>query len=172
MDMRFNVSDLQKKLMELGIDGIGLYLIDKGVDWLRMAGYSFIEKNLKQYSRGAILTLLGLADAFIPDIKRLPYIGDWLGLAGKYGVMELIKQAVDKPPYCIADDANTIHCYNFNSTNVKVAIDGNELTSGTDYTVSGTAEDFAINLSTALSSGEHEIRVADEKKAFWGKIKV
>jgi len=163
---------IQKRLFDEIVDGLGLYGMEKGVDYLRKALYTSIERNLKQYSKGAIMVGISLVDLAFPQVKRIPYVGDWLDIVGRVGVKEIVRQAVDKPPYCVATDANTIHCYNFESTSVSVAIDGKELTSGTDFTVSGTAEDMTINLTNALSSGEHDLRVADTKKSWYGKIKV
>ena len=172
MAMRPELRDIQRRVIDLLVDGGAMYVGDKVADWIRMQFYTSIEKNLKQYSKGAIKAGISLIDLVFPRIRETPYIGDALGLIGRDGMKEVIMGFVDKPPYCVADDANTIHCYNFYSTNVKVAIDGSELTLNTDFTVSGTAEDFTISLATALASGEHEVRVADEKKAWYGKVKV
>jgi len=171
--MALRAEEIQKRLFDELVDGIGLYGVDKVADWIRMSLYTSIEKNIKQYSKGAIKVALSMIDYIFPKIREMPYIGDWLGLAGRDGIKEIAKHFIDKPPYCVAEDSNTIHCYNFEDlTTLSVAIDGSELTKDTDYTVSGTADDFTISLATALSSGEHDLRVADSKVAFYGKIKV
>ena len=173
MSMRPQLQDIQKRIIDLAVDGAVMYGGDKGADWIRMQFYTSLEKSLKQYTKGAIKVALSLVDLVFPQVRKIPYVGDGLGLIGRDGVKEIIAGFVDKPPYCVAEDSNTIHCYNFEDlTTLSVAIDGSELTKDTDYTVSGTADDFTIALSTALSSGEHDLRVADSKVAFYGKIKV
>jgi len=164
---------LQKRILDLAVDGAVMYGGDKVADWIRMQFYTSLEKSLKQYGKGAIKVGISLIDLAFPQVRKVPYLGDALGLIGRDGVKEIIAGFVDKPPYCVAEDSNTIHCYNFEDlTTISVAIDGSELTKDTDYTVSGTADDFTIALSTALSSGEHDLRVADSKVAFYGKVKV
>lgn len=170
--MSVDMRSVQRKLVNQTVDGIGLYIIEKGLDKLRLSAYE-IEKNLKQYSKPALMIGVSLVDVIYPQINRMPYFGDWFELTGKVGVKEAIKQIVDKPAYVVADDANTLHGYNFdNLTNLEVWVDGTKLASGTDYTVTGTASDFTISLTNPLASGEHDVVITDGKKAFEGKIKV
>lgn len=169
MAQRIDVRDIQKRLLDMGTDGVGLYIMEKAVGFIRTKAYT-IERNLKQYSEGVVKVGLSMIDIIIPSIKKTPYIGDWLELLGRVGVRDIIKQFVDKQPYVVADDVNTLHCYNFNDINsIVVYIDGTELT---DYTVSGTADDFIISLTNALASGEHDVLIADNKVAWFGKVVV
>lgn len=171
--MSFDMERIRARLLDELVDGIGLYLGDKAQEYVRRYFYDMIEKNLKQYSKGAILVGMSLLDQIFPQVSEIKYIGDWLGLWGRLGVKDIISQVVDKPPYCLAEDSNTIHCFNFaDLSTLDVAIDGTKLTANTDYTVSGTESDFTISLANALASGEHDIRVADSRVAFYGKIKV
>lgn len=168
-----DITRIQRKLLDEVVDGAIMYVGDKIADYIRMNFYDTVEKSLKQYSKGVIKVAVSLADILFPDIRKLPYIGDSLGLIGRNGVQDIIREFIDKPPYCIAEDSNTIHCYNFEDiASLKVAINGTELNADTDYTVSGTPDDFTISLVNPLSSGEHDVRVTDSKVAWYGKVKV
>jgi len=163
------MQNLQKKIMDLGIDGIGLYAGDKLTETIRDFTYSFIDKNLGIYSDGAVKILLSMLDLVVPQISTMPYVGDWLELWGRDGVRSVVKAVVDKPTYCRADDSNTLHCYNFDALPTAIYIDGNAVSG---YTTSGTPDDFTISLPSPLSSGKHDLMVAGKKKAFYGWVKV
>ncbi len=157
---------IKSKVINLGVDGVGLYLGQRLAESIR----PYIVKQAKQYSDAVVKILVSMVDLAVPRVSEMPYVGDWLELWGKDGVRDVIRNVVDKPPFCLADDANTIHCYNFDTTSVTVKIDGN--TPSPAPTVSGTADDFTINLASALSSGGHDLVVAGNRVAFSGKIHV
>jgi len=157
---------LKSKAFNLAIDGAGLYIGQKVAEYLR----PYLVKQTKQYSDAVVKILASMVDMVFPRVSEVPYVGDWLELWGKDGVRDVIRNMVDKPPFCLADDANTIHCYNFDTTSVTVKIDGQA--PATAPTISGTAEDFTIDLASPLSSGAHDLMVAGNKVAFSGKIYV
>jgi len=164
--------ELQTKLLDELVDGVGLYAGDKLADIIRDFGYSFVDKNLGIWSKGALKVGISLIDTILPTIKGIPYVGDWLGLWGRDGVRDIATAFIDKPAYCRANDANTIECFNFDELATAVYIDGNTLTKDTDYTLSGTADDFTISLKTPLTTGKHDLVVVGKKKAFSGWVKV
>ncbi len=159
------MDELQKRLLDLAIDGAGMYISHRIVDYIR----PYTKTTLKQYNDGVIKVMLSLADLVFPQIRQIPYAGDWLGLWGRAGVDDIIKVFVDKPTDCWAEDANTVKCINFDTKSVTVKIDG---TSVTPSSIDGTAEEFAIHLAVALSTGAHDLIVVGDKKAFSGKIYV
>jgi hypothetical protein len=166
--MSVRVEDLQKRLIDLGIDGVGIYGMNKAVDMLKEATYKYTVVNLKQYTDGAIKVGVSLIDLFIPQVKQLPYVGDWLGLLGRIGVSDALKVIIDKPTFCYAKDENTIICYNFDTTVVSVKIDGSTVTP----TISGTAEELTLSLPSPLSTGKHDLVVVGNKVSWAGKIVV
>jgi hypothetical protein len=165
--MSFN-RDITKRLMDLAVDGIGLYTSKKIVESMK----PYTVKTLKQYNDPALKIAMSLADLVFPQIRGIPYLGDWLGLWGKAGINEFIELMIDKPPVCYALDSNTIECVNFDELPTVVKINGTEKTAETDYTIEGTADSFKIALTTALSSGTYDLVVVGKSKAFAGKIYV
>jgi len=166
--MAIRTEELTKKLSDLAIDGLGLYISKK----MSELSKQYVVKYLKQYSEGAVKVGVSLIDLFIPKIKEIPYLGDWLGLWGRRGVEDILVTVIDKPAFCYAEDENTIICYNFDTLDVIVKIDGVQKTKDTDYSISGTAEEFTISLKTPLTKGAHDLLVAGKIKAFAGKIYV
>jgi hypothetical protein len=162
--MSIRYEELSKRLMDLVIDGAGLYAGKKIIDFTK----PYTKKTLKQYNDGAIKIAISMADLVLPQIRQFPYVGDWLALWGRDGVNDVIKLFVDKPADCWAEDANTIKCINFDVTVVSVKIDGTTVTP----TISGTAEELTLHLSSPLSSGAHDLLVAGNKVAWSGKIYV
>jgi len=163
--MSFDINRLYKRVLDEAVDGLGLYLVKKGIEVLK----PYTVKTLKQYNDPAIKIGLSMIDVFLPVVSAVPYVGDWLGLAGREGMKELIETLVDKPPTCFAEDSNTIHCLNFDTTTVTVKIDGEAVE---NFATEGTADDFKILLTTALSSGAHDLVVVGNKTAFSDKIYV
>ena len=163
--MSIKTEELTKRILDMAIDGIGLYIGKKAVEYARQ----YTIKTLKEYNDPALKIGVSMLDLVIPKVKELPYIGDWLALYGRDGMRDLLVTVIDKPPICYATDQNTIHCSNFDTTSVIIKIDG---TARTDFTVSGTADSFDINLSAALSSGAHDLAVMGNKVAWSGKIYV
>ena len=164
------LEDIQKRLLDMGIDGTGMYIFDRGARVVPVKVYQ-IRKALKGYDKGVLKVGISLVDYIMPKLRETPYIGDWLGLVGRDGVKDILRTALEKPAVVIADDANTLHAYNFNSTTIKLFIDGQEI-ADTDYTVQGDPNDFTISLKNPLSGGEHTVIVTDGTKAFEGKVKV
>ncbi|MEM4676099.1 MAG: hypothetical protein QXM12_07405 [Nitrososphaerota archaeon] len=162
--MSVRLEDVQKKLMEMAVDGIGLYIVDKVVEFLK----PYTQRTLKQYTEPAVKLGLSLIDVVIPQIREAPYVGDWLELWGKSGVRDAIRTLVDKPATCWAEDQNTITCVNFDTTDVVVKINGQPVT----FTVDGTKDEFRIHLSTPLSAGAYDLVVVGNARAFSGKIYV
>lgn len=159
------VAELQKRLMDLVVDGFGMYAGKKVVDFTKQ----YTVKVLKQYNDPVVKVGISLIDLVIPTIRTVPYIGDWLALWGRDGVRDAAVLLVDKPPICWADDANTMHCINFDVMTVTVKIDGSAVTPSA---ISGTPDDFTISLATALSAGAHDLVVVGNKVAWSGKIYV
>jgi hypothetical protein len=166
--MSVRVEELQKRLLDLGIDGVGIYGMNKVVEMLKEATYKYTVVNLRQYTDPAVKIGVSLIDLFIPQIKQLPYVGDWLGLLGRVGVSDALKVVIDKPAFCYAKDGNTIVCYNFDTTVVSVKIDGTTVTP----TISGTAEELTLSLPSPLSAGKHDLVVTGNKVAWSGRIVV
>jgi hypothetical protein len=166
--MSVRVEELQKRLLDLGIDGVGIYGMNKVVEMLKEATYKYTVVNLRQYTDPTVKIGVSLIDLFIPQIKQLPYVGDWLGLLGRIGVSDALKVVIDKPAFCYAKDENTIMCYNFDTTSVTVKVDGSAVTP----TISGTAEELTISLPSPLSAGKHDLVVTGNKVSWAGKIVV
>jgi len=166
--MSIKTEELTKRLMDMAVDGIGLYIGKKAVEY----GRQYTIKTLKEYNDPAVKILVSMLDLAIPKIKEMPYLGDWLALYGRDGMRDLLVVVIDKPPICYATDPNTIHCVNFDTTSVSIKIDGTAMTVNTDYTISGTADSFDILLKTALSSGAHDLVIMGDKVAWSGKIYV
>ncbi|MEM1830782.1 MAG: hypothetical protein QXJ97_04530 [Desulfurococcaceae archaeon] len=162
--MAVRLEDLQKKIMDLIIDGGGLYLGDKIVEFIK----PYTVKTLKQYNDAVIKIGLSLLDLVFPQVKETPYIGDWIGLWGRSGVKDAVRLFIDKPALCWALDANTIECINFDTVSVSVKINGQAV----QFTTEGSAEHFKIHLQTALSAGAYDLVVVGNTKAFSGKIYV
>ncbi|MEM4827207.1 MAG: hypothetical protein QXK07_04115 [Desulfurococcaceae archaeon] len=162
--MAVRVEELQKKIVDLAIDGVGIYLGDKIVEFAK----PYTVKTLKQYNDAVVKIGLSMLDMVFPRIRDIPYLGDWLGLWGRTGVNDAIKLFVDKPALCWALDANTIECINFDTTAISVKINGQAV----QFTVEGSADYFKIHLATPLSSGAYDLIVVGNTKAFSGKIYV
>jgi hypothetical protein len=88
--------EITKRLMDLAVDGVGIYIGDKAVEFVK----PYTKRTLKKYNDGAVKVLASLLDLAIPKVKELPYIGDWLGLIGRVGVRDVIRTVVDKPADC------------------------------------------------------------------------
>ena len=166
--MAIKTEELTKRLMDMAVDGIGLYIGKKASDYVKQ----YIVKYTKQYSDGVFKVGVSMLDLVFPKIKEIPYLGDWLALWGRRGVEDVLVAVIDKPVFCYASDANTIICYNLDTTDPIVIIDGVKMTKDTDYSVSGTAEELTISLKTALSAGAHDLVVAGLRVSFAGKIYV
>jgi hypothetical protein len=84
--MATTIEEIQKRLMDLAVDGIGLYIAKKATEFVR----PYIVKTLRQYSDGAFKLAMSLADLVFPRIKEIPYLGDWLSLWGRRGVEDIL----------------------------------------------------------------------------------
>lgn len=166
--MSLDINRIYKRLLDEAIDGVGLYLVKKVTEYAK----PYTVKTLKQYNDPAVKIGLSIIDVFLPQLTSMPYIGDWSALAGREGMKELIEVFVDKPSLCFGEDANTIHCVNFDTTSVIVKIDGAQLQPNTDYTIDGTADDFKIMLTNTLTGGAHDVMIAGDKVSFSGKVYV
>jgi len=154
---------LVEKLKGAVIGGLSLYLANDFIPkYIRKAGYTFIRKNLKEHAPLLEKTGVALAVQMVmPEQYEESIISDIVDLMGLGGVADVVAFYVDKKAECILIDANTIECKNFDDlANAIVIIDGTQLTSGTDYTVSGEQ----IQLTNALASGDHTIIVIDGTK--------
>ena len=160
--------ELTKRLLDEVIDGLGLYAGRKAIEYINKALYKQLVVNLKQYSSPAIKIGLSMIDMFIPQIKQIQYIGDWLGLWGRDGMSEIVTNVVDKPEFCYASDSNTIMCYNFDTTKVSLKIDG----ASVEPSVSGTPEELTLSLPSPMGAGKHDVLVAGDKVAWHGKVVV
>ena len=166
--MAIKTEELTKRLMDLAVDGIGLYIGRKASDYVK----PYLVKTTKQYSDGAFKIGVSMLDLVFPKIKEIPYLGDWLALWGRRGVEDVLVALIDKQAFCYAQDANTLICLNLDTTDPVIFIDGVKKAKDTDYSVSGTAEELTINLRTALSAGAHDLVVAGLRVSFSGKIYV
>ncbi|MEM4675231.1 MAG: hypothetical protein QXM12_02965 [Nitrososphaerota archaeon] len=162
--MAVRMEELQKKLIDMLVDGAGIYIGDKIVEFAK----PYTVKTLKQYNDAVVKIGLSMLDLVFPQLKEAPYIGDWLGLWGRTGVRDAVRLFIDKPPVCWALDANTIECVNFDTISVSVKINGQPVT----FTIEGSADEFKIHLATALSTGAYDLVVVGNTKAFSGKIYV
>ncbi|MEM4913451.1 MAG: hypothetical protein QW579_04540 [Desulfurococcaceae archaeon] len=162
--MAVRVEDLQKKILDLVVDGAGIYIGDKIVEFIK----PYTVRTLKQYNDAVVKIGLSMVDLVFPRIHDIPYLGDWLGLWGRTGVRDAVRLFIDKPPLCWALDANTIECINFDTTSVSVKINGQPVT----FTIEGSADEFKIHLATPLSAGAYDLVVVGNAKAFSGKIYV
>ncbi|MEM1925222.1 MAG: hypothetical protein QXH44_09150 [Pyrobaculum sp.] len=162
--MAVRVEELQKKIVDLVVDGLGIYLGDKIVEFAK----PYTVKILKQYNDAVIKIGLSMLDLVFPQLKEAPYVGDWLGLWGRTGVRDAVRLFIDKPQLCWAVDANTIQCVNFDTTDVVVKINGQPV----EFSVDGTKDEFKIHLRTPLASGAYDLVVVGNTKAFAGKIYV
>lgn len=162
--MAVRMEELQKKILDLVVDGAGIYIGDKIVEFAK----PYTVKTLKQYNDAVVKIGLSMLDMVFQRIRDIPYLGDWLGLWGRTGVNDAIKLFVDKPPVCWALDANTIECINFDTTTISVKINGQAV----QFTVEGSADYFKIHLATPLASGAYDLVVVGNTKAFSGKIYV
>jgi hypothetical protein len=160
--------ELTKRFMDLAIDGLGLYIGRKASEYARR----YIVKHTKQYSDGAFKVGVSMLDLAFPKVKEIPYLGDWLALWGRRGVEDILVAVIDKPAFCYAQDANTIVCLNFDTTDPVILINGERKEKDRDYTISGTAEELTISLKTPLSTGVHDLVVAGLRVSFSGKIYV
>jgi hypothetical protein len=166
--MAIRTEELTRRLMDLAVDGIGLYISKKASDYAKQ----YLVRTTKQFTDGVFKIGLSMLDLVIPRVKEVPYLGDWLALWGRRGVEDILVAVIDKPAFCYAEDANTITCINLDTTDPVIFIDGAKKAKDTDYTVSGTAEELTINLKTALSAGAHDLVVAGLRVSFAGKIYV
>ncbi|MEM4827785.1 MAG: hypothetical protein QXK07_07100 [Desulfurococcaceae archaeon] len=163
--MAVRMEELQKKILDLVVDGAGIYIGDKIVEFAK----PYTQKTLKQYNDIVVKLGLSMLDLVFPRIRDIPYLGDWISLWGRTGVRDAVRLFIDKPPVCWALDANTIECVNFDTTSISVKINGQLIT---DFTVEGSADEFKIHLATALSTGAYDLVVVGNTKAFSGKIYV
>jgi hypothetical protein len=166
--MAVRTEELTKRIFDIAIDGIGLYIGRKASEYARR----YIAKYTKQYSDGAFKVGVSMLDLVFPRIKEVPYLGDWLALWGRRGVEDILVAVIDKPPFCFAQDANTIICLNLDTTDPIVIVNGVKKEKDKDYTVSGTAEELTISLREPLSAGAHDLVVAGLRVSFAGKIYV
>jgi hypothetical protein len=166
--MSVKTEEVTKRVMDLVIDGAGLWVGRKVSEFLK----PYTKRTLREYNDAVIKIGLSFIDVVLPKIKEVPYVRFWLQLWGRDGVSDVLKVVVDKATDCWATDPNTIHCVNFDALPDAVYIDGTKKARDTDYTVSGAPEDFDILLKTALTSGAHDLVVAGLRKSFSGKIYV
>ena len=166
--MAIRIEDITKRLLDEAVDGIGLFLGRKAVEYAK----PYTKKTLREWNDAVIKIGISLVDFVVPQVRQVPYLGDWLTLWGRDGVSDVLKVLVDKPADCWAVDANTIRCINFDVLPKYVAIDGVEKAKDTDYAVSGTPDEFDINLVSALTAGAHDLVVTGLRKSFSGKIHV
>lgn len=161
--------ELTKRLLDEIVDGVGLYGGRKAIEYINKLGYKYTVVTLKQWSSPVLKVGISLLDLVFPQVKTIPYLGDWLGLWGRDGMSEIPAMLIDKPEFCYASDANTIVCYNFDTTNITLKIDGSSVTPAG---VSGTPEELTISLTSPLTAGEHDVLVAGDTKAWRGKVVV
>jgi hypothetical protein len=149
------------------LGGIYLYLGKKEAEYTER----FFKAKLKKWHNPAVKGITGVVVDYIPMVRESKYLselGDFLLADGAKDFVEII---VDNPPDLWLDDASTIHVINLGEMPDKVYIDGTAKAT-TEYTVSGTANDFTIKLNSALPSGEHTIVITGTKNAIAKKVNV
>ncbi|MEM4847173.1 MAG: hypothetical protein QW794_05390 [Thermosphaera sp.] len=162
--MAVRMEELQKKLIDMLVDGAGLYLGDKIVEFIK----PYTVKTLKQYNDAVVKIGLSLLDLVFPQVKEIQYIGNWIGLWGRAGVRDAARLFIDKPAVCWAEDENTITCVNFDTTDVQVKVNGEAVR----FRVDGTKDEFKIHLEVPLAKGSYDLVVVGRTKAFANKIYV
>ena len=162
--MAYRIEDIGKRLIDEAIDGVGMWGVSKAIEYVK----PYTIKMLKQYNDPALKIAVSLVDLILPQVKSIPYVGDWLSLAGRRGVEDFLYLIVDKKPTCWAEDENTIKCVNFDTTSVSVKIDKASVTPS----ISGTAEELTLSLPSPLSAGAHDLVVTGDTKSWSGKIYV
>ncbi|NOZ31441.1 MAG: hypothetical protein GXO68_05815 [Crenarchaeota archaeon] len=171
VDIRVRREDIVEVLRKRLGSGLLFYGTSLAVD--------FASKYLRKYTKehteaivgigGGIAVEMLLPESMLEEESIVGYITDAMA---DYGMMKELRYLVNKEPVCWAQDANTIKCKNFdNLASAVIYLDGVQLVSGTDYTISGTD---TINLTTAMASGDHDLVVVDGtfKKTFADKIRV
>jgi hypothetical protein len=158
---------LKDKAMRGALGGIYLYLGKKEAEYTE----KFLKKRLKKWHNPAVKAMTGIAVDYIPMVKESKYLSEMGDYLFADGVRDFVSVVVDNPVDLWLDDASTIHVINLGENPANLYIDG-IAKSTTDYTVSGTANDFTIKLNSALTSGEHTIVVAGTKNAIAKKVNV
>lgn len=138
------------------------------------------KENVGAYYRLASKLEL-MDDAILPSIYGLigGFAGEKFELPGwdyalSVGVAELVKglyvRFVEKKPYIVVPDSSHVNAYNLTpNSSVTLIIDG------TQQNVTATTDangNVSITLSTALSSGKHEIIVTAGKKSAYAVVVV
>jgi hypothetical protein len=165
--MSFNYNYLRDKAMRGALGGIYLYLSKKEAEYTER----FFKSRLKKWHSPVVKAVTGIAVDYIPMVRESRYLaelGDYLFADGVRDAVEII---VDNPADLWLEDNSTIHVINLGETPTALYIDG-EAKASTAYTIEGTANDFKIKLSTALTTGEHTILVVGTKNAIVKKVNV
>lgn len=156
---------LMDKAVGTGVGALGLVTEEELFE--NIAAYHKALGTLRQAHKGVVAAGLGLAGIII-DIKG---VDDALsvGLAEMlYGGYEAL---VKKKPFCKANSGTEIECWGLdaNATISSIKVDGNDVTVSATTDANGYVK---ITLSSALSSGKHDLVVVTGKKAFYGVIVV
>jgi hypothetical protein len=165
--MALSYNYLRDKAMRGALGGIYLYLSKKEAEYTER----FFKAKLKKWHSPAVKAGTGVIVDYIPMIRESRYLselGDYLFADGVRDAVEII---VDNPVDMWLEDNATIHVINLGETPTALYIDG-EAKASTDYTVDGTANDFKIKLTQALTTGEHTILVVGTKNAIVKKVNV
>jgi len=161
--------DLGNRIIERVRSGVVFILGSKSVDYVtRRFGRKYLGIHSELAIGGGVSVFSDVITNAVPESLQ-PVIKDIADAGGDYGIYVEYQHLVDKKPVCWAKDSNTLKCKNLDTTNIAVKIDGSPVTLPAGA-VSGTAEDMEISLPSPLSSGEHDLVVVGDKKAFSGKI--
>lgn len=171
--MAFTIEDLIPKFRKALIFNVASILADE-------SNARFLRKQVGKFSDIALIGGGIVVNQLAPSLRVSPDIEQALKELGDAVVEYNSRKAVDifvfKSPQAWAENATTIRVVNLDPAtldpaSVRIKVDGSLLATG-EYTLSGSKEDFKINLSTPLATGTHEIIVEANKKAVYAKIVV
>jgi len=165
--MALNYGYLRDKAMRGALGGIYLYLSKKEAEYTER----FFKPKLKKWHNPVVKAGTGIIVDYIPMVRESRYLAELGDYLFADGVRDFVEIVVDNPADLWMEGNDTIHVINLGETLNALYIDGTALAS-TAYTVTGTANDFTIKLSTALTTGEHTILVAGTKNAIVKKVNV
>ncbi|MEM4619800.1 MAG: hypothetical protein QW607_06250 [Desulfurococcaceae archaeon] len=169
--MAFTIEELIPKFRRALIFNISSVIADE-------INTRFLRKQAGKFSDIALIGGGIVVNQLAPSLRLSSDIENVVKELGDAVVAYNTRKAVDifvfKTPAVWAENSTTIRVVNLDPatldpTSIRVKVDGSLLT---NYTLSGSKEDFKINLSTPLASGTHEIIVEANKKAVYAKIVV
>jgi len=157
-----------KDILPSLIDAVVLVLLDQVHGYLNGMDmyYKNVTARLKEYEEPVFYIVLGFVGIELG--KKQKYL-EYLDIAFTIGIVKLVNVFL-KTPFAIATDASTIEVKNLDASKpVSLYIDGSSVNINVTTDSSGNA---TIKLSTAMSSGKHNILVHTGFKAWFGTVVV